>query len=703
MPCTPLLRIFFIFYVISFSCLAFGGAVSVEDIVSRQAGDVKAFFDKLDLSRSGLEDVAAAVEKKDYLTAASAIVKYFDEKKPVSGFDLTIYSVPAESAERALNDLFTWAGEDVRLERNEAGDILWNSLAGTGDSQFPTWLGRHTYMMEILEAYKKTSKPEYIERLNNDLSDWFKNNHFPAAEIAGFEKGTWAKPSNLQWVSLNTAIRVCSWLRLWQNWKQMPIDDGVKLQMIMSLPQYCDYLRWYHRHDGNFKISEMTAISEAAIAFPEFNNAADWLEYGIGELSREIDGQFYPDGSQKELAYHYNRIVVGKLNNLAKIAATNGKQMPAGYLERLENLYRYMAYVIKPNGYGLLNNDSDSEYVLGVISDAAKRYGSDDLLYISSRGAEGKWPRDSFCVVMPWAGQAVFRSSFKEDADWACFEIGPWGIGHQHNDKLHLSVMVRGREILVDAGRYTYIGYHDTSNPWRNYFTGSPSHNVILIDGAGQSAREKEWTKPLNEDDYAITDEFAFARGVYNRGFRGVKDKDAAKFAGKAAHIRNVVYIPQAGWIVTDTIDTDRPRQVDVLWHFHPDCTVELSGNIAFTNDTAKGNLAIKPVVGHNLDLSTVRGIEEPLVQGWYSEKAGYKTANTVAIYSGKIEQTTTFVWMLRPCGQYTGDDGSYECAVNTAEKIVKFRYSGDKELINVVIPLTQGRPNVNYETLMNE
>ena len=40
------------------------------------------------------------------------------------------------------------------------------------------------------------------------------------------------------------------------------------------------------------------------------------------------------------------------------------------------------------------------------------------------------------------------------------------------------------RDLLVDGGRFAYRG--DLAEKFRAYATGSESHNVLLIDGAGQ-------------------------------------------------------------------------------------------------------------------------------------------------------------------------------------------------------------------------
>jgi hypothetical protein len=355
----------------------------------------KEFFTKLDLTVPGLRQVAYAVRKNDYQRAVDAAVRYF-EGKNYRGFSLSPSSNWQSVAKDALEDRYNFAGFERKLERNEYGRIVWDSDAGTASDQYAAMLSRHYYMADILKAYKQTSQQQYLDLFNSLLRDWLDNNDYPKDEIEKTEKGKWAVPSTTQWVSLNAAIRLTSWISFWAGWDGVDVDDDVKFDMLMSIPEHCDFLRWHHRHDGNFKISEMKAICEAAIAFPEFKNASDWLEYGLDELSKEIDVQFYPDGAQKELAFHYNRIVVSKFSSIAKLAQANNIEIPSDFVARLENLYLYMAQVMKPNGYGLLNNDSDQEYIRDYVKDAASDYDNDQMRYIASAGQAGSWEKDAY-------------------------------------------------------------------------------------------------------------------------------------------------------------------------------------------------------------------------------------------------------------------------------------------------------------------
>jgi hypothetical protein len=629
---------------------------NLEELINNRKEQTASFFKRLNYADKGLTAVAAAVEDGNYVQAAEQLLNYFDGRKITPGFQLgkSSDSNLVEAADGLLKDKLTLSnGIQGVLERNQDGNIIWNSLAGTDNSEWPCQISRHGCLLDALNAYRQTGKAQYLTFIQGYLWDWLVHNDLPIKEIERFSKGQWANNIAPQWRTLDSGIRARAWIKLWENWKGEPVNKKTRFLMLMSLLDHADYLRWHHRPTGNWKISEMRGLVEISIAFPEFADSNSWYEYAIGQLTEEIDNQFYPDGAQKELAFSYDQGVVRNFWDVADVVDLSPRKLPASFREKLENLYRYMAYVIKPNGCGPMNNDSDGkDYILPVIQRAAGQYGSDDLEYIASRGTKGAWKANSYSTVLPWAGQAIYRNGFAKDSDWSFFDVGPWGIGHQHNDKLHLSVVVGGREILVDSGRYTYNGYHDTSNIWRNYVTGSESHNVILIDGLGQSASEKEASKPLSKSDYVITDTFAFARGTYNTGFKGVLDKDANMYRGDAAHSRAVVYVERLGWVVVDHIKTDRPRKLDVLWRFHPDCLVKNTGQKVFTADPNKANLLIQPISANDAndwDIELVSGRIKPSVQGWYSETFNVKVPNTVAVYSKQVQGDAMFAWLLKP------------------------------------------------------
>ena len=186
----------------------------------------------------------------------------------------------------------------------------------------------------------------------------------------------------------------------------------------------------------------------------------------------------------------------------------------------------------------------------------------------------------------------------------------------------------------IPAG-FTYKG-----GTLRRHFTGTSAHNTVIIDGARQKLGTLKAKKPLT-DCFAITREYDFGRGVHSAGYDGVN--------GLAEHTRCVLYLRDKCWIVVDRVRTDRPRKVEVPWHYHPDCTVELQDLQATSLDENQGNVRIAPVGDVEWTARIVSGQTEPKIQGWYSHKYNIKKESPCVLYSADIDRDAVFAWVLIP------------------------------------------------------
>jgi hypothetical protein len=261
--------------------------------------------------------------------------------------------------------------------------------------------------------------------------------------------------------------------------------------------------------------------------------------------------------------------------------------------------------------------------------------------------------------------------------------MGPWGSGHQHNDKLHLSIAAYGRDLLVDAGRFAYTG--EVARKFRPYARGSAGHNVILIDGKGQNPGPTHAREPLGKDTYKTANDFDYASNSFD-SFRDVE--------GKAKHMRSVFYVRGEFWVVVDRIITNRPREIAAMWHWHPSCRVERDGSMVKTANK-KGNLAVVPVSDQEFKIEFVKGQEEPEIQGWYSSEYNIFEPNITSFYRTETSGNTTLVWLLVPsekkmpkldAGIISEDDGGVTVEVKSQKQswqlTVPFRDSGAANLI---------------------
>lgn len=82
-------------------------------------------------------------------------------------------------------------------------------------------------------------------------------------------------------------------------------------------------------------------------------------------------------------------------------------------------------------------------------------------------------------VILPAHGIAVFRDP---DAGLqVLFKAGPHGAGHDHPDKLHVSLSAYGRLAAADLGTAGYAVRH-----LHSYYRSTLSHNTLFVDEADQ-------------------------------------------------------------------------------------------------------------------------------------------------------------------------------------------------------------------------
>jgi hypothetical protein len=150
-----------------------------------------------------------------------------------------------------------------------------------------------------------------------------------------------------------------------------------------------------------------------------------------------------------------------------------------------------------------------------------------------------------------------------------------------------------------------------------------------------------------------------------------------------------VVYVRNKFWVVVDHITTDRPRDIQGLWHFHPHCTVDIQGNTVTSTDADKGNVRITPISLSKWHIEIIKGQEEPFIQGWYSREYNHKQAASCAIFKTHIEKNATFAWVITPGKGIIPNIKTGIFTMNDEGATVKI----DDTIVQV--PLQSGKPSV--------
>lgn len=651
---------FFIFLIISgiTSAQNWQELSSVEDVCKAYPGEMKKMLGEFNLEHPGMEKVKTAWESGNLMEACTQLLEYYKN----SSNALHLRQTQPEKSDKTEAEADTIL-KNVFVIQNVRGQVPWGDdghrdwyWKGPSNDREWAWLSnRHSQLNHVFDVYFETGNPKYAEYVDQFLRDFIiKSMPYPA------QKG-----SESIWRGLEVSFRAKVWSRIFYGMLNNEyLSPATQLLILSSLPDHAHYNRNFHG-GNNWLTMEISALATVATNFPEYKNAEEWLDYSVGAMVESMKDQVYPDGVQTELTSHYHNVSLSNFELFKEICDRANKPLPEFFNQTIEDMYFYIAHAIRPDGNRILNNDGDRGSDRERILKGAEKFNKPDWEYIVTNGQSGTKPSDGPSYFFPWAGHLISRSGFEEDAHWSFFDIGPWGSGHQHNDKLHISIAACGRDLLVDAGRFAYTG--EVAEKFRPYARGSQGHNVLLIDGTGQGPGPLLAEKPVSKKQWLITDEYDYAWSSFDN-FSGIE--------GDCEHVRRLFYARGDLWVVVDEIKTDRARKIEALWHWHPDCEVAVNGNRVFTQNE-KGNLQVIPVSNQNWEINFVKGQEKPEIQGWYSEEYNKYEPNVASVYSTNIESDSRLVWVLFPSEKM--ETGIQAKIISESSKEIKLKVTNEK------------------------
>ncbi|WP_010200818.1 heparinase II/III-family protein [Psychrobacter sp. PAMC 21119] len=195
------------------------------------------------------------------------------------------------------------------------------------------------------------------------------------------------------------------------------------------------------------------------------------------------------------------------------------------------------------------------------IGDSANRIVKDEFVELE------KWSHIKYddYIAAKLDGYVVVRSLKRvpiEKSAFLFFQGAFHSQTHKHSDDLSLVLQEKGKDILIDSGKYGYKG-----DKYRRYFLSTRAHNTIEVDGKS--------TARANEHAYgsAIQDQPCCISGFWIvKGFVNHKDNGYT-------HKRIMVYKPGEELYIIDeleNIDEKKSRNVSQWWHFDTDIKLDI-------------------------------------------------------------------------------------------------------------------------------
>lgn len=532
------------------------------------------------------------------------------------------------------------------------------SIDSNSDVKVPRELSRSHHLLNASLAYRITKDEKYARLCIDQIISWI--NHNPLMY-------------SINWgCTMDVAIRAVNWiwtLGLLSGSQYLTNDKIEKIKV--SLYQHGWFI-WRNPekelvYSNNHYLSDLAGQLHLGLIFTGIGEPCRWLEKGKAELFREMRLQILPSGMSYERSTHYNRLVLELIMVPVMLLKKNGHEIPSDIWYRLEKMFEFIMYTLKPDGTSPIVGDQDNGRLL--------KFGSDDFndfRYLLSIGAmlfkrsDFKNCGDGFNVYCSIFGNenafeswAIIRQgdiklvsrAFPDAGIYICrnkdnylmFNIAGRGLypelipgGHSHSDLLSFELFTRGKSFIVDPGSYVYTPDADQ----RMLFRSTEMHNTVTIDGESQDilCREKIWGYKRNaipelliwESDNDLDKVIATQNGYM-------------RLTEPVHHERTIVYYKSdEKWVIKDHLQGLGYHTFE--WFFHFDTGIDF--------DIIENKVKTRCCDGKNITLlfNSVTNFElvkrESFISKSYGEKKEANVLKAVLKASAPVEMTviiTTF------------------------------------------------------------
>ncbi|MFD6436263.1 alginate lyase family protein [Streptomyces venezuelae] len=540
-----------------------------------------------------------------------------------------------------------------------AFDVPYRDEDAVGDIKQIWEPSRHQYLTVLAAAYAVTGDERYAERVAEHLRSWWAAN----APLRG-----------VHWISgIELGIRLLSWvwirrlLDTWQGAADLFENNPVAINQIWHHQRWLAAFPSRGSSANNHVIAEAAGQLAASCAFAWFPASARWRDGALRSLERNLRGNTFPSGLNRELASEYHGLVLEL--GLAAVAEADaaGVAVPTTVRLVLLRMTDALAAVVDNRLRPPRQGDADDGHGLVVDGPGTDRWAS---LLATGDAVFGRldwWPEVPESDVRTPLLAALLRPYAKNDGSrrvtrptsrpahfadagmtilrgpekiWCRCDGGPHGFlsiaAHAHADALSVEVRHDGVDVLADPGTYCYHGQPH----WRQYFRSTLAHNTLQLDDTDQSVSGGPflWTRHARTRVLvADTTGRNVARWCAEHdGYQPSVHRRRVELAAAEQEVR-----------ITDEVQGAR-RTVRLAFHLGPEISAELEGNRAALTWTRDGEdrSAVLELPG-DLNWRAHRGeSDSPL--GWYSAGFGRKEPSTTLVGTGSADGVRGFTSVLR-------------------------------------------------------
>ncbi len=408
------------------------------------------------------------------------------------------------------------------------------------DIKVPWELGRLQHLPNLAYYYTLNNDNRLVKEIKNQLFDFMASN----------------PPSfGVQWLSaMDVGIRLVNIILTIQTLRQVADLFNEKETNLIDSYLFDHYLFIKNNDEfsdgmrGNHYLSNICSILIYLSFIEETESKFTLLSKYVKILNREINYQFYKDGTNFESSTRYHIFTSQMILTIDIV---------------LQSLY--------PNKYKLINLDSIMSFTSNLLEyDFPPQFGDNDSGFYWKIINNEKHTYKAIKKYIDSNYSIEYSEKYKDlgyivktlnefDIHFKCGKLGQNGKGgHDHNDNLSYCLYYDKNPIVVDPGTYCYTSNFEKRNKYRS----TSMHNVLFVDNCEQN----------NFQENIIDDMFWIDTDKSNPSLElDNKVIGTIEYCGK--QLKRTINTNSNEITVTDIYNSEINKKVHI--HFHPSVKIE--------------------------------------------------------------------------------------------------------------------------------
>lgn len=482
----------------------------------------------------------------------------------------------------------------------EKGKIVWDQ-APFGDMEWVYAMNRNRYFITLSQAYALTKDEKYTLAFISLLEEWIASNPLCKEKF-----GT-------TWRTIETGLRAENWLKAYEIFRVSEVwDQKIEAKMMASLVDHAEHIMNHNddfRRLSNWGVIENHGLFLIGVLLPELERSTIYRETAKERLELAITRQVRGDGMHWEQSQLYHNEVLRAFVDVLICSENNGITFSDTFKKGVKDMVMATIHMTKPNHMQLANGDSDDMDARDIVVRAAVLYQEPifkgvgyakvDFESIWDIGWEGVNAYEALACKLPEccvkafedSGNYCMRDTWEEDGSFVHFKCGTLGGGHGHVDLLHVDLMYKGEDILIDKGRYTYVDSKE-----RYDLKACEGHNTTVVDHTPFTRIIDTWgysdiASPV-QGRFVSQQSFDYVEGMH-LGYMGL---EAPVVAG-----RKVLWIRPNILVISDSFHGRGAHTYNQYFHFAQGELSQQEDHVIYTGKKVKAALHTVGAVGYEL------------------------------------------------------------------------------------------------------